>query len=525
MYITELELMKAKLQSEKKWSESELLKMLIAEDENSKKKKEMIEGEKYYCCEHNVLQKNFSVRHFSETYKNTQGEEQERIKLLSNPNRSNHHVVCPFHHILVEQKVSYLVAKEPSILVRGKEITEYERYMTTVANEVFNGVLYEWLVGASNKGIEYVHVYYDKEGVLQYCVVPAEELIVFYNSVNKKEIEQVIRYYQFVVVENGKEKIVKKVEWWTKQDVTYYIEKGDGSYKKEEQQKIGHWTVVKGKQEQTEKEQHGWGRVPFIALRNNSKEMSDLKMIKGLVDAYDLICSEGTNSLLDLVELYWVIAGYGGETANAITKKLQVNRAVQISDASGKVETKQVHLPIEGRIEWLKLLRKDIFHFGMGVDTDSERLGNAPSGVSLKFQYAMFNLKINGIIPEIKKALKEFFWFLIEDNNRKNGTEYDVNQLDFRLNLNSITDDIETVNMITASKGIVSEKTLLAQHPFVQDVNSEMEAIKQEKERNEKYHADGENRQTRAIQNKRTRIPAENSTVEKRKGRIETAIQ
>ena len=42
MYITELELMKAKLQLERKWNESELLKMLIAEDENSKRKKEMI---------------------------------------------------------------------------------------------------------------------------------------------------------------------------------------------------------------------------------------------------------------------------------------------------------------------------------------------------------------------------------------------------------------------------------------------------------------------------------------------------
>lgn len=198
---------------------------------------------------------------------------------------------------------------------------------------------------------------------------------------------------------------------------------------------------------------------------------------------------------------------------------------MQISDASGKVETKQVHLPIEGRIEWLKLLRKDIFHFGMGVDTDSERLGNAPSGVSLKFQYAMFNLKINGIIPEIKKALKDFFWFLIEDNNRKKGTEYDVNKLDFKLNMNGITDDMETVNMITASKGIVSEKTLLAQHPFVQDVNSEMEAIKQEKERNEKYDADGENGQAGTVQNKRTRVSAENSTVKKGKRRIEKELQ
>ena len=115
--------------------------------------------------------------------------------------------------------------------------------------------------------------------------------------------------------------------------------------------------------------------------------------------------------------------------------------------------------------------------------------------------------------------------FLIEDNNRKKGTEYDVNKLDFKLNMNGITDDMETVNMITASKGIVSEKTLLAQHPFVQDVNSEMEVIKQEKERNEKYDADGENGQAGTVQNKRTRVSAENSTVKKGKRRIEKELQ
>ncbi len=514
MYITEIELMKQKLNAAHKGNESELIKAIIADDMNSPIKKEMMEGEKYYCCQHDVLQKNFSVKHFSETYQTPEGKQEERMKLLSNPNRSNHHVVCPFHHVLVEQKVSYLVAKEPSILVKEENDThtqKYEKQLSELADEKFNGVLYEWIVGASNKGVEYVHVYYDKNGKLQYCVVPAEELIVFYDSVNKTEIEQVIRYYYFNIVENGKEQAVKKVEWWTKNDVTYYIEKSDGSYQKE-QNPTGHWTIIKENMEEIEKEQHGWGKVPFIALRNNSKELSDLKMIKGLIDAYDLICSEGTNSLLDLVDLYWVIAGYGGETASAIAKKLQVNRAVQISDSSGKVETKQVHLPIEGRIQWLKLLRKDIFHFGMGVDTDSENLGNAPSGVSLKFQYAMFNLKINGIVPEIKKSLKQLFWFLLEDCNRKNDTDYNVNSIDIKLNLNSITDDMEMVNMITASKGIVSEKTLLAQHPFVQDVNSEIQAVWQEKERVINYDTDEQTGQ--AGNHKSTAVSAKDDGME-----------
>lgn len=502
MYITEMQLIQAKLEAEKRYNDSEILKEIITEDANSQRKREMREGERYYCCEHDVVQKNFAVRAFSETRQREDGTEEEGVKLISNPNRSNHHTISPFHHILVEQKVTYLVGKEPSILLTkdaGEDMKEYEKDIVALADEVFNRTLYEWIVGASNKGVEYLHIYYDKEGQLQYCIVPAEQIIVFYDSVYEKEIEQVIRYYDFTVIHKGKEQTLRKVEWWTKEDVTYYTEKSDGSYERENQQKIGHWRIVE--EEEMYSQEHGWGRVPFIPLRNNNKELSDLKLIKGLIDAYDLLCSEGTNQLLDLVELYWVIAGYGGETANTIAKKLQINRAVHISDASGKVEAKQVDLPIEGRLQWLKFLRKDIFHFGMGVDTDNENLGNAPSGVSLKFQYAMFHLKVNSIIPEIKRALKDFFWFLTEDYNRKKETNYDYKKIDFQLNVTSITDDMEMMNMITASRGIVSEKTLLAHHPFVQDVNSELQAVKEERKGKEEYDqkyaiGNGDNRTT-----------------------------
>ncbi len=64
------------------------------------------------------------------------------------------------------------------------------------------------------------------------------------------------------------------------------------------------------------------------------------------------------------------------------------------SGADGKVEAKQVELPVAGRLEFLKMLRKDIFHFGMGIDTDSDKFGNAPSGVSLKFQYTLLDQKL-----------------------------------------------------------------------------------------------------------------------------------
>lgn len=478
MYLSEMELLKARLSAMGKLNESRILEEILLSDAASEEKKKMREGERYFRCEHDILREDFRRKPVSESPEG----EGEVIRNFYNPNRSNHHCINPFHHTLVVQKAAYLVGREPTITVKdagfAKELEEF-------CDEEMNRTLYQWVVGAANKGVEYLHVYYDEEGELRYCIVPAEEMIVFYDEAHQKEMVEAIRYYSITVLENGKERIQRKVEWWTKEDVTYYTENDKGVFLRE--RNLPHWQVSRTEgEEETVCVAHSWGRVPFIPLCNNSRQMTDLELVKGLIDAYDYISSEGTNNLLDLVDLYWVIQGYGGETAGAIAKKLQINKAVQISDTSGRVEAKQVNLPVEGRLSWLKALRKDIFHFGMGVDTDSENWGKAPSGVALQFQYAMFYLKINEIVPEIRRAVKEFLRFAAEDWNRRDQGKRNWKEIHVLLNTSGITDDLETVQMIRESEGLVSEKTLLGRHPFVEDVNREM--IQLEEERKEKKY-------------------------------------
>lgn len=464
-----------------------ILREILREDAQSEKKKRMREGERYYRGEHDVLRKDFRQSPISEA-----GQEpgEERLRMFFNPNRSNHHCVNPFHHTLVAQKTAYLAGREPTValLGAGEQDAAFEKALEEMTDEYFNGTLNRWITGAANKGVEYLHVYYDEEGTFRYCIVPAEEVVPIYGGEQQQDIRGVIRYYSRKIRENGKETTRRRVEWWTGEDVTYYTEDDSGEFLQEGQSP--HWTVaefIDGQECRTTP--HGWGRPPFIPLRNNDTETTDLQLVKGLIDAYDYISSEGTNNLLDLVNLYWVIQGYGGETAGAVAKKLQINKAVQISDSGGSVEAKQVELPVEGRLAWMKALRKDIFHFGMGVDTDSDDWGRAASGVSLKFQYAMFYLKINGIMPEIRRAAKELFRFAVEDWNRRNGTNWDWRRIQITLNTNGITDDLERMQIIEASKGIISEKTLLGKHPFVEDVNGEMAQI--EEERRRKQHDDG----------------------------------
>lgn len=487
MLLTETDIINMKITAEAGLNNSTIIRDLINDDVSSQAKQVMEKGEKYYVGEHDIYEKDFQKTYISET---SEVDNTETIEVFKNRNRSNHHNVNAFHTILVDQKAAYLVGREPTISVDGAEknteLKAYEDIVTKLADERFNEVLSDLVIGASNKGVDYIHFYYDTEANLKYCIVPANEVIPIYDTEYQTELVELVRYYNISVIK-GKDKVLrKKVEWWTKNDVTYYIEDENGRYLLDRNYAINpmpHWFEISSLNGvESHREPHSWGKVPFVVLENNSRRTSDLQKVKGLIDAYDLISSQGTNDLLDLVTLYWSIQGYGGDTAATIARKLQVNRAVNVTDDKGKIDAKQVDLPVTGRIEWLKMLRRDIFNFGMGVDTDNDKLGNA-SGVSLKFQYTQLDLKANAMVAKLKNAIKDFFWFITDDYNRSNGTSYDSSLISITINRTMITNDLETVQMIQLSDGVVSDKTLLSKHPFVDDVNAELKELEAQRKK------------------------------------------
>lgn len=497
MYYSEMDLINAKISAMGAISEGKVIDYIVQEDIASAAKNAMYEGVRYYNSDHDSLRKSYNVSDISETEEGEDGYEKETVRRFENPNRSNHHNVHAFHKVLVDQKVSYLVGREPTISVMGAESDEslkvYEDMVCNAADEAFDEMLQDLVRGASNKGYEVLHFYYDETGELKYCIVPAEETVLIYDSQYQKKLEQVIRYYTMSEIRDGVTYQRRRVEWWTAENVTYYKEKEEHVYVRDRDRPVNpatHWIDIKlTNGMERERVPNSWGRVPFVILENNAELTTDLSMVKTLIDAYDLLSSEGTNNFLDLVELYWVIQGYGGETAGAIAKKLQINRAVSISDSQGSVTAQQVNLPVSERIAWLSMLRRDIYHFGMGIDIEDEKIGNAPSGVALKFRYANLKHKCELVSPSLKRVIKEFYWFMLADYNRRNGTAYNADSIKVTLNYSQIANDMETVQILATSEGILSKKTQIENHPLVTDVNDELERLEEEeKNREDKYN-------------------------------------
>lgn len=510
MYISDLDLIKQRLTIEGKLNTSEIIKMILNDAETDWQRLFMAIGERYYAGEQDILGHNFQRSEVYDTVpaeENPDGQDHDTITTVINKNNSNLHNVHNFFQLLVDQKTEYVLGKAPSVTVdKADKDAVQQAYSDALGeytdDEDFGDILHSWVLGASTKGIEWLHIYYDPDGTLKYCIVPAGEVIAFYDSSRQRTLEDVVRFYMFDVVSGGQSVKRHKIEWWTNHDVTFYVEDENGNYMLDSVFPVNpapHWfNVTSTDGMEVSREDANWGRVPFIPLRNNDYEFSDLGGekdghgfgIKSLIDAYNMISSASTNNQIDLVELYWVIQGYGGELASQIAKKLQINKAVGIEGSGdGSVTAQQVTLSVEERVKWLDMLRSDIFRIGQGVDIYDDSLGNDTSGVAISFHYEPLDEKANKVVLKLKKALKEFFWFVTEDINRKQGTQYDSSTVNVTINKSRISNDLALVQMIMQSRGLVPDKILLAAHPLVEDADQALKDLQEQQKQQDQRRA------------------------------------
>ncbi|MGV7535351.1 phage portal protein, partial [Mycobacterium kansasii] len=63
-----------------------------------------------------------------------------------------------------------------------------------------------------------------------------------------------------------------------------------------------HWFTLNTARSTTAKA-NGWGKVPFVELKNNDFKTNDLSNIKDKIDAYDIVESESVNQIADVREV------------------------------------------------------------------------------------------------------------------------------------------------------------------------------------------------------------------------------
>ena len=140
-------------------------------------------------------------------------------------------------------------------------------------------------------------------------------------------------------------------------------------------------------------------------------------------------------------------------------------------------------IPIEARNSVLEATRKAIFEQGQGFDPQPENFGNQ-SGEALKFMYSLLEMKTGLMETEFKLGFARLVRAICKALGIQCGT---IIQTWTRT---CIKNDTEQAQICKDSVGVVSKKTILKNHPLVEDADEEIKQIeKEEKEAQEKADA------------------------------------
>lgn len=384
------------------------IKKLIDLDSRSKKKAHVREGQRYYEGVHDI-------RNYRIFYYNDDGE------LTEDRYRSNVKIPHPFFTELIDQAVQYIMSGEQFAYSENVELQqkldEYFNY-----NEDFTASLSELLTSCSSKGLGYVFAYKNEDDVLCFQSADPLSVVEVKSSDNTDNREYVIYYYdEYNSVQN---KSTRYIQVWDEQTVSYYIQPENSAIVFKDIQE--HNLYRKGKKLYSK----SLGFIPFFRLDNNKKQVSDLALVKDLIDDYDIMASSLSNNLIDFDTPLYVVKGYAGDDLDVLQQNIKSKKIMGI-DEEGSIDVKTVDVPYQARKVKLELDEKNIYRFGMGLNIDGLKDTSATTNIAIKAAYSLLDLKCSKLEIRLKQFLRSVVKVVLDEINEKENTGYRLSDVYF----------------------------------------------------------------------------------------------
>lgn len=452
--------------SDKKLGDKSFVAREILEFVRSMKRIQMIDGERYYNGNHDILGRQRTVI-------GANG------KLETVDNLPNNRIVDNQYRKVVTQKANYLMGKP--ITVRSTN-EDYQKELSGIFSRKLLRMLKGVACDSLNCGIGWLYVHYDDEGELAFTRFRPWEIIPYWKDQEHTVLECAIRIYEIVgyyAIGNAK-KIIRKVEVYSKDGISYYELTDGGSLVPdgESNEQVPYFSIGGTG--------YNWSKIPLIPFKYNAGEIPLIRMVKSLQDGLNLIESNFQNQMEeDTRNTIMVLVNYDGENLGEFRRNLSTYGAVKVrtvDGAGGDVRTLQVEVNSENYRTIIELFKKAIVENAMGYDAKDERMSGTPNQMNIQSMYSDIDLDANGMEAEYQASLEELLWFINchLDNTGKGDFEHE--KVEFIFNRDMMMNEGDIIDNITKSVGLLSDETLIAQHPWVSDIGEELERIKKQKQ-------------------------------------------
>lgn len=306
-------------------------------------------------------------------------------------------------------------------------------------------------------------VYFDTNGNLKIMNTnPWETIFIVNNSTNLVDYGLIYYDWDLVDSETGNVRKTTKVEWYDNENVYYYIKDG-GKFQPDETLPF---------------QKHFFNFTPLVKFKANNLEQSDLEKVIPLIDAQDILISDAQNEIMEFVHAY--LTTTGAELTKEERIKLRSSGVINLPDKDAKIDFLTKNINGEFFEKQKETLRNEIFNVSKTVDMSDEKFtsGGIESGESRKWK--LLSLEFKAITKERKftEGLREM-WRVIT-SSPKQEFKFDYKNIEFTFIRNLPIDFLYYADIATKLQGIIPKEDILAQLPFVKNVNDTLKKLEAE---------------------------------------------
>lgn len=439
----------------------------ISKWKRSKKRKDMIAGENYYAGEHDILNR---VR----TIIGKDGLLQEVENLPNNK------IVDNQYGKMVNQKVDYLLGQP---LTFSADNEKYVDDLKKIFNKRFHRTLKKLGEDSLNGGIAWLYVYYDDQGKLSFKTFEPYEILPFWKDSAHTILDCAIRLYEVEGYEGEQEVTIEKVELYEVNGIRRF-ELKNGTLVPDVE--IPDSTYIVIEDGNGNKSGYNWGKIPLIPFKYNNKEIPLINKVKTLQDGLNTMLSDFENNMQeDARNTILVIKNLDGTNLAEFRYNLAAYGAVKVrtvDGVAGEVDALKIEINPENYRTILEVFKNALIENAMGYDAKNDRMLGNPNQMNIQSMYSDIDLDANGMETEYQASFEELLWFIniyLANIGRGNFEDEDVTII---FNRNILINESETIDNCQKSVGILSNETIVSQHPWASDVEKELQRIKEEKQ-------------------------------------------
>ena len=448
-----------------KLSDLEFLELEVTKFLRSPQRRMMVDGENYYNFDHEIGMKRRMVL-------TDNGTEEDH-------NLPNNRLVDNQYSTMVDQKVNYILSKPITFKTENKA---YARALADVFNKAFNRLIKDIGRDAYNGAVGWLYPYYNERGEFVFRRFHPWESLPFWKDDDHTELDFFTRVYEVLAYEGKEEKKLQFVDVYDTKGIHHFTRDANGKLLPD--YSINYFELKSGNNED-DIEAYNWDRVPVIPFKSSGAEMPLIRKAKCLQDAINQVLSDFADGMQENASgnSILVIHNYGGTNLGEFRRNLIQYRAVKVESVDGTdggIDTLKIEVNSDNYKLILDELRKALIRNCRGYDIEELKSSGSPNEMTIKSIFAAIDMDANELETEFQASFEQLLWFVNAHLLNAHVGDFSNEEVDVIFNRDLMINESQVITDCQNSAGILSQKTIIANHPWTTDPELEWQQVQDE---------------------------------------------